>query len=249
MTITAPPMNQQPVHPGFTAWRSVLLLSESEQQTCRDVHRLHQLALEGFRPPGLDTAVPTLPQRHVLYVASRHPAERETAARRFVAGRPEQLVVQSPVQPNWQHLLDTGRVTQAASSDVAVTYYPGDTVALRVIANPTYRDIQTRKRRVHNSAEACGNWFRRHLERHGVDVAPHHVTVGKDERLTGTDSKGHTSGTGESGNQLHITCREIRATGTIQDPAAFYQALQTGIGHGKAYGCGLLHDPSRHPLE
>ncbi|MEW2498163.1 type I-E CRISPR-associated protein Cas6/Cse3/CasE [Streptomyces nodosus] len=238
MTTVVPPLNPAwpPVEAGLTVWRSVVSLSKTEQKKCQDVHRLHQLVLAGFRPSGLKDAVHTPPESGILYVADRHTAKRETTTRRLIAGRPQQLIVQSPRRPDWQHLLDTGRITEAGSSTVTLTYHVGDTVPLRVIANPTYKDSKTKKRRIHESAESCGDWFRRHLARHGVDVVPHHVAVGQYERLTGIDS---------TGNRLHFICREIRAIGTVHDPDSFNYALRTGIGRGKAYGCGFLHAHTR----
>lgn len=229
MTAPAPTLTSTD-QTGYAGWRSALVLSAAEQQTCRDVHQLHQLVLTGFREPHLTTAVPAAPTPHVLYAAARRPAERD-ANRKLVAGLPEKIVVQSPVRPNWQPLLDSQRLAHANTFEIEQTYRVSDDVEVRVIANPTYRDNQTGRRIGITSAAECGAWLLRHLARHGLDVAPDRVVVGPGERLTGTDGKGHN---------ITVIGRELRAQGTVHDPQAFHQAITSGLGRAKPYGCGLL---------
>jgi hypothetical protein len=37
-----------------------------------------------------------------------------------------------------------------------------------------------------------------------------------------------------------VICRELRAKGTVHNPEALHQAIATGLGPAKPYGCGLL---------
>jgi CRISPR system Cascade subunit CasE len=43
-----------------------------------------------------------------------------------------------------------------------------------------------------------------------------------------------------SHKRLVISRAEIRGDLTVTDPAALVDAMTEGIGHGRAYGCGLL---------
>lgn len=103
------------VQSGYTGWRSALVLSAAEQHACLNLHRLHQLVLAGFRNPALSTAAPAERPPSVLYAADRGPA-RTDAEQRPLAGPPKAVLVQSPYQPNWQPLLDSGRLTRRTRS-------------------------------------------------------------------------------------------------------------------------------------
>lgn len=219
---------------GYTGWRSALFLSAAEQQECRNVHRLHQLVLAGFRDPRLTTAVPVQRQPLILYAAQRKPA-RPDAARRLVAGRPEAVVVQSPTRPDWNPLLAAGRLIHADVFTVAYDYGLGQDVNVQVIANPFYKQTGTKRRVPLSSVDECGEWLRRRLAEHGLDVPPNLVQVSAGERITGTK--------GDNTN-ITVICRTFRARGTVQSPETFHQALAEGLGRAKAYGCGLvLSDP------
>ncbi|MEU0108311.1 type I-E CRISPR-associated protein Cas6/Cse3/CasE [Streptomyces sp. NPDC006251] len=218
------------VQSGYAGWRSALVLSAAEQHECLNLHRLHQLVLAGFRKPDLSTAAPAERPPSVLYAADRGPA-RPDAEQRLVAGPPKAVLVQSPDQPNWQPLLDSGRLTRADAFPAAYEYTLGQQVDIRVIANPSYRNTATRRRISLSSVAECGSWLRRRLAEYGVDVALHHIQVGERERMTGVKGDGHP---------ITVICRMFQARGTVLSPAAFHQALAQGLGPAKAYGCGLL---------
>ncbi|MET8824271.1 type I-E CRISPR-associated protein Cas6/Cse3/CasE, partial [Streptomyces rochei] len=166
----------------------------------------------------------------VLYAADRGPA-RTDAKQRPLAGPPRAVLVQSPDRPNWQPLLDSGRLTKADTFSEVCEYALGQQVAIRVIANPSYRDTVTRRRMSLSSVAECGSWLRRRLADHGVDVALNHIEVGERVRMTGVKGEDHP---------ITVICRMFQARGTVQSPEAFHQALAQGLGPGKAYGCGLL---------
>ncbi|MCX4481728.1 type I-E CRISPR-associated protein Cas6/Cse3/CasE [Streptomyces cellulosae] len=218
------------VQSGYTGWRSALVLSAAEQHACLNLHRLHQLVLAGFRNPALSTAAPAERPPSVLYAADRGPA-RTDAEQRPLAGPPKAVLVQSPYQPNWQPLLDSGRLTRADTFPTTYEYTPGQQVDIRVIANPSYRETATRRRISLSSVAECGSWLRRRLAEYGVDVALHHIQVGERERMTGFKSDDHL---------ITVICRMFQARGTVLSPDAFHQALAQGLGPAKAYGCGLL---------
>jgi hypothetical protein len=215
---------------GYTGWRSALFLSATEQQLCRNVNKLHQLVLAGFRDPRLTTTVPSHRPPLVLYAAQRKAARPDTA-HRLVAGLPEAVVVQSPARPNWKPLLEAGRLTHTDTFTVDYDYGLGQDVNVQVIANPCYRQTGTKRRIPLSSFDECGEWLRTRLAEHGVDIPPNLVQVTAGERITGTK--------GDNTN-ITVICRTFRARGTVQSPAAFHQALTRGLGRAKAYGCGLL---------
>jgi CRISPR system Cascade subunit CasE len=228
--VTSPSPAPMAVLSGYSGWRSALVLPDAEQHTCLDVHRLHQLVLGGFRDPSLSTAVPAERPPFVLYAAERGPA-RPDAEQRQVAGPPKAILVQSPNRPDWQPLLDGGRLIQANAFPVEYEYELGQQVDIRVIANPSYRDTPTRRRISLPTVAECGSWLRRRLADQGVDVAPHHIQVGERERITGIKGGDHT---------ITVISRMFRARGTVQSPDTFHRALAQGLGAAKAYGCGLL---------
>ncbi|MFF7644081.1 type I-E CRISPR-associated protein Cas6/Cse3/CasE [Streptomyces canus] len=215
---------------GYSGWRSALVLSVAEQNECRNVHRLHQLVLAGFRHPDLDTAVPAERPPFVLFAADRGPARPDTEQHQ-VARPPRALVVQSPDQPDWQPLLDSGRLIGVNVFPVDYEYELGQQVDIKVIANPSYRDTATRRRLALTTVAECGSWLSRRLADQGVDVAPHHIQVGTRERITGVKGGNH---------DITVISRMFLARGTVQSPETFHQALAQGLGPSKAYGCGLL---------
>ncbi|WP_326812428.1 type I-E CRISPR-associated protein Cas6/Cse3/CasE [Streptomyces scopuliridis] len=220
----------------FTTWHSVLTLSAPSRRDCRDIHRLHQFALYGHRPPHLRTAVPTPPPPHVLFVARRSPATR-----RADAGTPTQLLVQSPTKPDWQPLLTTQRLSYAQVTPVRQHYRAGDHVDIHMTANPSQRESRSPRRVALNTPEECGAWLQRHLKRNGILSELSQMQVGPKQTLTGTSSTGRT---------ITIVARYLRARGTVQNAAAFAQALTNGLGPAKPYGCGLLltQPPTPDPL-
>ncbi|MEV7869164.1 type I-E CRISPR-associated protein Cas6/Cse3/CasE [Streptomyces sp. NPDC088124] len=228
MTSPSPP--PAAVHRAYQGWRSALVLPAAEQTECRNVNRLHQLVLAGFRHPDLSTTVPTERPRFVLYAADRGPARPHTE-RHQVASPPKAVVVQSPDQPDWRPLLDSGRLTQANVFPVDYEYELGQQVDIKIIANPSYRDTTTRRRLALTTVAECGAWLSRRLAGQGVDVAPHHIQVGTRERITGVKDGNHA---------ITVISRMFRARGTVQSPETFHQALAQGLGPSKAYGCGLL---------
>jgi CRISPR system Cascade subunit CasE len=76
--------------------------------------------------------------------------------------------------------------------------------------------------------EACGAWLRSRASRLGFEV---------DEESLAVDSYEQRS---EKNGQLCFSTVDFSGELTVIDPAAFGVALRDGIGHSKAFGCGLL---------
>ncbi|MEO3976839.1 type I-E CRISPR-associated protein Cas6/Cse3/CasE [Streptomyces sp. CAU 1734] len=220
-------MTTSPAPAVFTAHRYALTLSPATRASCLDVHHLHQLVTTGLRPPHLTTAQPGPPAVRLLFAARRPTPARDPGTGHHIAAAPDTLLVQSPIPLDWQHLLDTRAVTRTEHQHVRTPLTAGDTVEIRLIANPSRRPRGTTGRATLTTAAECGAWLQRHLGP-ALAIAPHHIAVGPAQRLTGKNGI------------LHLTCRELRAQGTLHDPAALHTALTSGIGPSKAYGCGLL---------
>ncbi|MEE1823761.1 type I-E CRISPR-associated protein Cas6/Cse3/CasE [Streptomyces sp. BE20] len=225
MTPLPPPTAQPEV---FSTWRSVLTLSPRTRTRCRDVHRLHQLVLNGFRPPGVHVEAPA--PEHVLFAAGREPASR-TAAGLPTAGAPVRVLVQAPVEPDWQPLLDTGALHSARSFRAEQRLEAGAQIDVGVLANPVVRTRKDGRRRALRDPGDCGDWLARRLAHGGLQLTARPVIVGPAEYLTGSTSRGE---------DLTLVCRELTARATVRDPKAAREALLAGIGPGKAFGCGLL---------
>jgi len=212
----------------FSTWRSVLTLSRQAQQQCLNVHHLHRLVLNGFRPPGIRVEAP--PPANVLFAAAREPAGRAGAGRPQ-AGVPVQVVVQTPQEPDWQPLLDTGTLRSAGTFRAEQRLEPGAELDVKVMANPTVRLRRSARRQALRDPGDCADWLGRQLDRHGLHLTPHPVTVLSAEYLTGTTGRGE---------ELTIVCRQMTARAVIHDPKAARTALAVGIGPAKPFGCGLL---------
>ncbi|MFJ9893550.1 type I-E CRISPR-associated protein Cas6/Cse3/CasE [Streptomyces sp. NPDC091280] len=208
----------------LSVWRSGLTLSPQTQRDALNVNRLHGLVLKGIpAQPGADRPA------HVLFAAARGPQRRPRTASP-AAGPPTRVLVQSPGLPDWQPLLTSGQVTEAAVTFVQQTYGEGDRIAVRIIANPTYRNLITRQRTALTDAADCAAWLHQRLTDGGMHVARNHITVGDPVVLTGRKGP----------HPITAVCRELQAHGTVTHAHALHTLLAEGLGPAKPYGCGLL---------
>ncbi|MFC5719194.1 type I-E CRISPR-associated protein Cas6/Cse3/CasE [Streptomyces gamaensis] len=149
------------------------------------------------------------------------------------------LVVQSRVPGDW------GRVPRAALAEdpyiitVDRTFRAGEVVKFRTVVNPTFSKPaagaagkRPRGHRVaHTRPEHVKSWFQRRLDTHiGATADASAVAV----RMLPAVS----SATAHKG--LKIGRAEIRGSLTVTDPRRFVTALSDGIGHARAYSCGLI---------
>ncbi|MDX6741541.1 type I-E CRISPR-associated protein Cas6/Cse3/CasE [Actinocorallia sp. A-T 12471] len=161
------------------------------------------------------------------------------------------LVVQSSVPADWSGM------PRGALADVPETlivdraFRVGDRVDFRTVVNPV-RSIppapgsppKTRGVRVaHTRPEHVRTWFARRLQPIGEPaVAPDGVTrigaVADTERLALRLLPRASSQAPHKG--LRIARAEIKGTLTVTDPKVFVTALTQGIGHARAYSCGLI---------
>ncbi len=76
--------------------------------------------------------------------------------------------------------------------------------------------------------QACGEWLRKIAGEHGFEVDLEALSVEAYTRHRGKDEK------------LRFTSVDFAGELTVLDAGRFRAALCTGIGHAKAFGCGLL---------
>ena len=75
---------------------------------------------------------------------------------------------------------------------------------------------------------ACGQWLQAVSREHGFEIDAKEVNVEAYTRHRGKDEK------------LRFTSVDFAGELTVLDAGKFSDALATGIGHAKAFGCGLL---------
>lgn len=76
--------------------------------------------------------------------------------------------------------------------------------------------------------EACGAWLRSRASRLGFGVNEESLAVDGYQQRSEKDS------------QLRFSTVDFSGELTVSDPSAFTMALRDGIGHAKAFGCGLM---------
>lgn len=126
----------------------------------------------------------------------------------------------------------------------------GQRYAFRLVANPTrsvrVADDASRTRRVeHVTAEHQVRWLRERAERHGFTVAESSAVdplsngaPALDLRLTQRQRQVFRRSQAHQG----VTIQRVGFEGSLDvlDPKALRGTLTGGIGHARAYGCGLL---------
>ncbi|MFB6531567.1 MULTISPECIES: type I-E CRISPR-associated protein Cas6/Cse3/CasE [unclassified Streptomyces] len=161
------------------------------------------------------------------------------------------LVVQASLTADWSNLPSAALAEKPEPLTVDRTFRTGDQVAFRTVVNPV-RAVpppagsppKTRSARVpHTRPEHVKRWFARRLQPLGEPpTAPDGVTrIGADtdtDRITVRMLPVVTSPASHKG--LRVARAEIKGTLTVTDPTSFVAALTQGIGHARAYSCGLI---------
>lgn len=159
------------------------------------------------------------------------------------------LLVQSAVAPDWGYLPDDYLAAAAEARPMDAVFEAitdGRALAFRCTANPTriVRDPKAPKeergRRValHDEKSRLG-WIARKGEQHGfvipatadgamaVDVVPLPPAIGY-------------KGSSSRRNKITVSPAQFDGRLVVTDAEAFAEAVRTGIGRAKAYGCGLV---------
>ncbi|MEU1622387.1 type I-E CRISPR-associated protein Cas6/Cse3/CasE [Streptomyces sp. NPDC005722] len=161
------------------------------------------------------------------------------------------LVVQSGVPGDWGHLPRGALAEKPHHLTIDRTFRAGDQVAFRTVVNPVHNrppapgsPEKTRGTRIAlNRPEHVKTWFTRRLQPAGEPpVTADGVTrIGADtdiDQLALRILPKASSPTTHKG--LRIARAEIKGTLTVTDPKAFVATLTRGIGHARAYSCGLI---------
>ncbi|MFC0529054.1 type I-E CRISPR-associated protein Cas6/Cse3/CasE [Phytohabitans kaempferiae] len=204
-----------------------------------DIREMHRTVMSGFH--NLPNDSPARQSAAVLW-------RLDGIHRGFAA------YVQSKSKPDWSrlpadYLTEAPQVRDLQPVLDAIT--PGRRFAFRLIGNPTRtiprlgnpKSPETGKRThgqrvARKKPEEQLEWLIRKGEQHGFVIPSGRngqPDVSPSPCLTLTGQK-------RSEDKGTITLEPVRFEGhlIVTDAAAFADALQTGIGHGKAYGCGLI---------
>ncbi|MER5769110.1 type I-E CRISPR-associated protein Cas6/Cse3/CasE [Streptomyces sp. NPDC001985] len=161
------------------------------------------------------------------------------------------LVVQSRVPGDWSAVPRAALTGRPRVITVDRTFRAGDSLTFRTVVNPTHsrpvsgaNGARARGKRVaHTRPDHVRNWFARRLQADGEPrSAPDGlVRIGATADPEDLGVRMLPTVTSPAPHQgLLIARAEIRGTLTVTDPAALVEALTHGIGHARAYGCGLL---------
>lgn len=207
--------------------------SAQVQRDLRDPQALHRTIMRGF-PSVID------PEKGArAYWGVLHRLEYERRSGRIL------LYVQSRVEPDWTflpegYLMDDGMENPAvkAIDRAYASLSAGRVLRFRLRANPT-RKIDTKSgpqgekrngRRVPLvTPDAQLDWLARKAEAHGFQLLQATVAAAGASELV------HSHSTGMTFQGVLFEGRLV-----VRDADRFWEALENGIGPGKAYGYGLL---------
>jgi CRISPR system Cascade subunit CasE len=161
------------------------------------------------------------------------------------------LVVQSRVPGDWTRIPREAFTTAPHIITVDRTFKTGEVFGFRTVVNPTRSKPSGRPasekvrgtRTAHTTPEHVKRWFARRLQpvgepantedgvaRIGATADP--ATLGI--RMLPTVSSAHRD------KQVRIGRAEIRGSLIATDPATLVEVLSNGLGHARAYSCGLI---------
>ena len=203
-----------------------LILNPHNRQVQREVgnpYQLHRTLMQGFPA--------TLPdEERVLYRLEAQSNTGELA-----------LLVQSITQPDWSPLEKAGQGHYLLRSPEPPKQFQPDLpvgahLYFRLRANPTLKkrreDDKNSNRVPLVHEEEQQEWLQRKGELHGFHVI--HSQISGDDKLTDWIRRD------EESHRLQIYTVQFDGLLQVFDGVLFAQALATGIGPARAFGCGLL---------
>ncbi|MFD8024595.1 type I-E CRISPR-associated protein Cas6/Cse3/CasE [Streptomyces lavendulae] len=161
------------------------------------------------------------------------------------------LVVQSRVPGDWSRIPRPALTSAPHTLTVDRTINTGDVLTFRTVVNPTRskppgRPVSEKVRgaRVpHSTPEHVKNWFVRRLQAEGEPATAENgvIRIGAtaDPAALGIRMLPRVSSPGPH-KGLRISRAEIRGSLTVTDPETLVTTLSNGLGHARAYSCGLL---------
>lgn len=203
-----------------------------------DVAALHRLVMTAFP----DGPLPDARARHGVLWRLEPEAARSTVV----------LLVQSRTAPDWTRLrpgLLAGAAETKEIDGALGAVRAGARLRFRLVANPTRRVIETRLgsdgaprpgRRVPvRTEEELLHWLIRKGAEGGFSVGPDAAAAA---RSVVVRPLGDATGRRGADRDGRITLRGVGFDGVlaVEDAARLRQALESGVGSGKAFGFGLL---------
>lgn len=196
---------------------SKLVLNARQKEVLCDLsnaHNLHRRIMQAF-PDEPDRTHP----REDWHILFRQESDGDV------------MLVQSAIEPDWSKL-PTDYLSHQAVKVMALSpqkLETGRVLQFRLRANPSKRDNQTRKTIGFYHRPDQVAWLERQSDRcgfhlQGVDVIPSPNVFG---RKQGT-------------SPIRMTTALFQGVLQVTESARFLTTLQTGLGRGKSYGCGLL---------
>ncbi|MFD8955267.1 type I-E CRISPR-associated protein Cas6/Cse3/CasE [Streptomyces xanthophaeus] len=227
----------------FVATHSVLSLNARHPLVAKslvDAQEMHRTVMSGFRGWVEDGDPDARSQMGVLSTWS---VDLKAAA--LV------LVVQSRIPGDWARIPRAAFTAAPHVITVDRTIKAGEVVGFRTVVNPTRsrpsgkpaEDKPRGTRTAHTTPDHVKRWFARRLQadsepataedgvvRIGATADPERLGI----RMLPTVSSGHR------GKPVRIGRAEIRGSLTVTDPETLVGALSNGLGHARAYSCGLI---------
>jgi CRISPR system Cascade subunit CasE len=138
--------------------------------------------------------------------------------------RGRKILMLSNRQPN---IPEHGELSIKKIADSFLDY---ENYRFEVVVNPTKRENVSRKIIALRTREEIAAWFIEKAPQWGFEVSSEHLEV-REIEVKRFEKNGQT-----------VTQGQAKLTGrlTVCDKEKFVQSFQTGIGRGRAFGCGLL---------
>lgn len=227
----------------MSTYRHVITLN-SAHATAKDINELHKLVMAGY----LHAVSNTPDARSALNILFHtQPATIDAKTYPPRATNMHKLLVQADVPGDWTNTPYAAdrilglHVGPAIPVDNAVKV--GSTVEITAHLNAT-RTTSDRssprgrgRRHAITKADDVIDWADRTFAGRGLDLDRSTITVGKPLRYVGHKRSQSAS---SKLTQIIVDGRPITATGVVTDPEALRNAFVAGVGHGRAYGTGLI---------
>lgn len=215
----------------MTLWLTRIVPSPRSREARRDLSgsdqgiRLHQRMLRMF-PDGVEG--PARAAFGVLFRAEDSP-------------RGPQILLQSHMQPDATRLPDAYGSVETRSLDALLSnLHKGMVVNYRCVANPV-RKPRTTSRQAYKlppvvalSGNAAVEWWERQSNTAGLE--PLHINAHPLASVRGQRGSHDPA----ANHRIQHARTQFEGTARILDAEQLREKLATGIGRGKAYGCGLL---------
>lgn len=161
------------------------------------------------------------------FVEDAFPAEKLLKIRKRHLWRLDgtKLLIISEDKPDITGLSQFGQVQTKNYSSFLENLSLNRTYKFRLVANPLNSSIKNRRIPCHGNKERY-EWLEKQAERFGFKIIDANVTNYKENHI----------------QKYNFTVKTVDFEGLLQiaDLEKFKQALTAGIGHQKAYGCGML---------